>query len=333
MANIVETVKGWADNLRGLYAGAATNVYRSTNYGLLDVVSDYKWTLSKNFSKNNPSSFDEVPYIILTEYEVDQSTIVNQISYYATASYNAASRNTEMLSPYENLFPRKVTGNAYKFPYFSEVNFEINTPIWKSLDTLEAGKSAVEGIVSFFGGEKAGQAAGAVINAAAAGGTAALAATYPRVGVMDRPRLWESHDMRSINVKFPLFNTVGPDDWKKNRALCWILINANLYTKRDFITSIPPVYYEIEIPGQHYSYASCVTKLTINNRGNMRMLKDENGRDSLVPDAYEIDMTLTDMVMPSRNLFQSIGNPKVISQNAQQINNAAATSAQQSANQ
>jgi hypothetical protein len=88
--------------------------------------------------------------------------------------------------------------------------------------------------------------------------------------------------------------------------LCWVLVNQNLFYKRDFITGIPPVYYEIIIPGQHYSFAACVTNLTINNRGNMRTLKDNNGNDAIVPDVYEVVMTLTDMVMPSRNLFRAI---------------------------
>jgi hypothetical protein len=84
-----------------------------------------------------------------------------------------------------------------------------------------------------------------------------------------------------------------------------MLVNQNLFRKRDFITGIPPVYYEILIPGQHYSLAACVTNLVIYNRGNMRRLFDGN-TSVVVPDVYEINMTLTDMTMPSRNLFQAV---------------------------
>ena len=123
---------------------------------------------------------------------------------------------------------------------------------------------------------------------------------------MDRPKLWSSHEFRTIEIKFPLFNTVGPSDWIKNRDLCWQLVNQNLFAKRDFITGIPPVYYEILIPGQHYSYAASVTNLTIYNRGNMRTLLDKSGGPTIVPDVYEVNITLQDLVMPSQNLFQSI---------------------------
>jgi hypothetical protein len=114
------------------------------------------------------------------------------------------------------------------------------------------------------------------------------------------------HQYRTTEIKFPLFNTVGPDDWKKNRDLCWLLLNQNLFTKRDIITGIPPVYYEIIVPGQHYSYASSVTNLTIYNRGNMRTMLDDSDNSCVVPDVYEVNISLTDMVMPSRNLLQSL---------------------------
>lgn len=250
-----------------------------------DVVKDYPWTLSKKK--------DEVPEVKLVEFEVDESTIVNQISYYLSGIKGQASSEDDKdpLSPYKNLFSRKPTENNFRFPYFSDVNFEVSTPVWQTLDAVEQGANAI-GLGDVFKGIEGVYKTG-------------LAAVYPRVGIMDRPRVWQNHEFRTINIKFPLFNTLNPDDWEKNRELCWVLVNNNLFSKRDFITSNPPVYYEVTIPGQHYSFASCVTNLTINNRGNMRALKDRNGTVSTVPDAYEVNMTLTDMVMPSRNLFQN----------------------------
>lgn len=297
---------------------ASDYLYRG-NYINENVIEDYRWTLSQ------PKSFSEIPSVILTQFEVDESTIVTQISYYARAAYKAGTGNQDPLGPYQGLFPKKEPTGRYQFPYFSDVNFEINTPVWQSLDTLgEMGKAVQSGIGTIFGEKVAGYA-GQIGSALAGAGMATMAAVYPKVGIMDRPRLWQNHDFRSINIKFPLFNTYDPNDWEKNRRLCWMLINDNLYTKRDFITSIPPVFYEVEIPGQHFSYASCVTNLTVYNRGNMRMLKDSSGKDCVVPDAYEINMTLTDMVMPSKNLFQAVGNSKVVassSREEQAVNNS-----------
>jgi hypothetical protein len=298
----------------GLKGSAGANIWNATDMGTIDVVENYRWTLSP------PKSFDEVPYITLVEYEVDESSIVTQFSYYASAVSNAVTRDTDMLSPYENLFPRTKTGNIYKFPYFSDVNFEVNTPVWQSLDTLGDLGNAGKSLIGTLFGKGAAETAGNIGSTIGNIGMGAMAAAYPKIGIMDRPRLWQSHDFRTINIKFPLFNTYDVNDWEKNRGLCWMLTNANLYLKRDFITSIPPVYYELEIPGQHYSYASCVTNLTIYNRGNMRMLQSGNGKSSVVPDAYEVNLTLTDMVMPSKNLFQSIDNNIIQSSDTKEKN-------------
>lgn len=269
-----------------------------------DVVTKYKWTLS-NINYNDQDSLNEVPHIVLKEYEIDESTIQTQFDYYSRA-VTEGGITTDKLNPYKELFPRKETGNIFRFPYFSDINFEINTPPWQSLDGIEqVGKFAGD-TVGFLFGEGAGQFTADLLNKGAKLGTAALAAAYPKVGIMDRPKLWERHDFRALEIKFPLFNTVNPNDWKANRSLCWLLVNQNLYTKKSFITGIPPVYYEAVIPGQHYSYAAAVTNLVIYNRGNMRQLIDDQGLKVMVPDAYEVNMTLTDMVMPSRNLFQAI---------------------------
>jgi len=295
------TGSGQYDSVKKLLEGTAGQNLTRVNGFVVDVVKEYPWTLSKNQELLN-----EVPYAILVEFAVDESTIQQQISYYGTAVATALEGNTNPLAPYEKLFPRNSTGNVYSFPYFSDINFQVNTPSWQSLDTLEQGQKFAEGIGGFLFGDEGAKNVGRIIEGAAVTAGAALAAAYPKVGIMDRPKLWSSHDFRTIEIKFPLFNTVGPNDWIKNRDLCWQLVNQNLFTKRDFVTGIPPVYYEILIPGQHYSYAASVTNLTIYNRGNMRTLLDNDGGPTIVPDVYEVNITLQDLVMPSQNLFQSI---------------------------
>jgi hypothetical protein len=294
------TGSGQLDDTKPLFGGSAKNLYRGSGL-VYDIVKEYPWTLSKN-----PELLKEVPYAILVEYAVDESTIQQQISYYSTAVATAVASNEDILAPYKKLFPRNTTGNVYALPYFSDINFQINTPSWQSLDTLEQGQKFAEGLGGFLFGETGAKAVGSIIEGAATTAGAALAAAYPKVGIMDRPKLWSSHEFRTIEIKFPLFNTVGPSDWIKNRDLCWQLVNQNLFTKRDFITGIPPVYYEILIPGQHYSFAASVTNLTIYNRGNMRTLIDSKGGPTIVPDVYEVNITLQDLVMPSQNLFQAI---------------------------
>lgn len=287
-------------------SGSLASLYKpgpASNNGKINVVKDFPWTLSKSVRETAPT-------VTVTEFEINESQIKRQSLFYGAGTVNAFGTR-DILDVYKQLYPKdKATGFQYSFPYFSDINFEVNTPMWDSLDTLEAAKNTITGIAGALGGKGVQQLIGKGIDVVGAGAMTGLAAMYPKVGITDRPRLWNSHEPRSISVKFPLFNTYSPDDWFKNRELCELLVNQNLYNKRDFITSVPPVFYELKIPGQHYSVASCVTNLTIYNRGNMRIIPYD-GKNYNVPDVYEIDITFTDMVMPSKNMFQSINNQVV----------------------
>jgi hypothetical protein len=259
----------------------------------------------------------------LKEFPVNESTIYRQTAAYGTGGLdtivNLVATSQDPLAAYDSLFPKsKSTGFRYVLPYFSDVNFSVSTPEWASLDGLEELGGVVKQGANVFA-EGLGDLIGGAASTVGKIGAGAYGTMYPKVGIMDRPRLWKEHAPRTIEIKFNLFNTQHPDDWKKNRDLCMLLINQNLYNKRDFITGIPPVFYEILVPGQHYSYAACVTNITVFNKGNMRTLKmDEQGvagfiPSAIVPDAYEISISLTDMVVPSKNLFQQINNKEVYS--------------------
>jgi hypothetical protein len=270
--------------------------------GLVDVVNKYYWTLTL------PASRKEIPYIRLKEYEVNETTISNQIEFY-TKGIGVAPTGSGPLAAYDGLFPKdNPTGFTYEMPFYTDVNLEVTSPEWTSVDTLEAAKG---GIVGFAGAldPALGRLFEGGIDLASNAAGAFLSLNYPKVGIMDRPKLWQSHNFRTYTIKFPLFNTFNPDanypEWIKNRQLCELLINQNLYNKLSFITGVPPVFYDVLIPGQHYCPASCVTNITINNRGNVRLLQHQS-KDYNVPDVYDVSITLTDLVIPSKNLFQSI---------------------------
>jgi hypothetical protein len=309
---------------------AAGNKYTNSKSTHYNVVTDHPWSLSK--VNSSPDLLKEVPYITLKEYEVGESFIANQFAYYtgnivANVGNETLTKATNYLTqlggygnliksdapnpltPYENLYKKDgttETGNIYTFPYFDDINFEINTPPWETIDALAEAGNAAGSLTKAILGNTRGEAVNKFTENTGKVFSAGLATTAPKIGIADKPRLWSSHSPRSINIKFPLFNTLNSTDWVKNRGLCWVLVNQNLFTKLDFISNVPPVFYEISIPGQHYSYAAAVTRLTINNRGNMRNLLDPNKYSCIVPDAYEVNITLEDLVMPSRNLFQAI---------------------------
>lgn len=328
MANLFvprqQTTANGQKSLAPIYAPPPGN---DGSYAYVNITKDYPWTLSESVRET-------APRVILREFQINETTIRRQAAFYAGAAeyvpgfvgQKAAGfigelakqknifHSSQKLDAYKELYPKdKPTGFVYDMPYFSDINFEVNTPQWKSLDGLEAVKSIISGGGKLVGGQKLAEGLESLMGLGGGAAMAGIASTYPKVGITDRPRLWDSHELRNIEIKFPLFNTYGPDDWKRNRELCELLVNQNLYNKRDLITSIPPVFYELLIFGQHFSWASCVTRLTIYNRGNMRLLRDETGSYN-VPDVYEVNLTLTDMVMPSKNMFQSINDNVVVTE-------------------
>lgn len=136
---------------------------------------------------------------------------------------------------------------------------------------------------------------------------------------IDRPQMWNSTVPRSFNVGFPLFNTLtqpNQKNWQeqivKNWELCYLLTYQNLINKQNLFTGKVPVFYQIDIPGVHFSKAGFIQNLQILNIGNIRALElTINGtvKPVNVPDAYFINFTITDFFMPSKNFMSLIGDP------------------------
>lgn len=136
---------------------------------------------------------------------------------------------------------------------------------------------------------------------------------------IDKPHIWNNTTPRSFNISFPLYNTLTQPEtqnnkWNeqilKNWEFCYLLTYQNLYNKRNLFSGIPPVFYEIDIPGIHYTKAAYIQNLRISNVGNIRsMTLPIDGTDQIVnvPDAYLINFTITDFFMPSKNFMSSIG--------------------------
>lgn len=311
-----------SDQSSTLGQGSLAKIYRFGSATTIDVVSQYAWTLSPptpDACTEEDNVRTNTPIIELREFEVNESTISRQLQFYLDGLVGSE----DYLSAYDDLFPKdQPTNIVYRLPFFTDVNFEVTSPPWQSLDTVEQLYEGTKDVVlkgtkTLFG-RGAGEITEKIIDMTESGAKAAMALSYPKIGIMDRPKLWTNHDYRTINISFPLFNTYnfdqsenGSPEWVKNRELCFLLTYQNLFNKRSFITGIPPVFYEVLAPGQHFSIASCITNLTINNRGNMRLMTGSNGIPVSVPDVYDVNITLTDMVMPSKNQMQAAYNEQV----------------------
>lgn len=137
----------------------------------------------------------------------------------------------------------------------------------------------------------------------------------PAVGLMDPPHIWKGAQNRVYSFQFPLYNISSTGSShsieliQKNWEFCYLLTYQNLVNKRNYYTGIPPVFYEVTIPGVHYCKASYISDLTIINLGNIRLMKLPINNipecEVLIPDAWSIQITLTDLLQPSKNLLQA----------------------------
>lgn len=217
----------------------------------------------------------------------------------------------DILETYDEIWPDNPTNFEYYFPYFSKTQYELTTPQWQQTDAVG---QAIAGGLSQAGTAVAQSkgaldktainlgTASAIIKGAEAAAEFALKAVYPVAGIVDRPRVFTNHNERTVTIQFPLYNTKGEFDWIYNRRFITTFASQNLFQKRDFITGLPPVYYRVYVPGQYFSFASCVTNFTVENLGNVRLEYE----DIIVPDAYQVTITLTEMLMPSLNQYQAV---------------------------
>ena len=282
--------------------GLAPDFVPKSGKELVDIIRDYPWTLSDVKYRN------DIPYIQLKEYAVQEAQLKTQALFYTTGLSRLADTGPQsVLSPYDFIFPRdKPTGWQYKFPFFNKENFRLNTTEWQSVDFINTVKSAISKIPI------AGEAISTGIDIAEAASNIYLGFNYSSVGVYDRPKFFAGHQNKTISISFPLYNTETPADsqdpiWEKNREFIYLFHYQNLYNKRDFTTGIPPVFYEVYIPGQHYSPACHVSSFDVQNLGNTRMEYSQGNPDVpvIVPDAYQVTIELTDMIMPNKNAMEA----------------------------
>jgi uncharacterized membrane protein YgcG len=313
--------------------GAGGQLEPGSYGGDINVVTGWPWTLTP------PSSpaLDEVPYVWMKEYLYLESQMRAEATTSLALPKGLAAAATDGVSssPYDKLYDHdNPTNFSYTFPYFDNTAYS-TTNTWQEVSDeglvgglIKEGAGALEGLGSRRGGKLGrlmnlgGKAIGQASDKMGLVKDLAFKATSPSAKAIDKPKLWVNGEARSLSISFPLYNTIVTgkeqnysDIIQKNWELCYLLTYQNLFNKRTYFTNTPPVFYEVVVPGVHYSKASYVSNLKITHAGNIRSMKFDwlgNGSaDYNIPDAYIVNITLQDMLVNSKNLFNVVGNPQV----------------------
>lgn len=115
---------------------------------------------------------------------------------------------------------------------------------------------------------------------------------------INQPRVWSGSQDATYMVKFLLFNTLAVADIKRNAILKRRLQMSTLHDQQSVIMASPPALFEVEIPGVRYSPAAVISNLAVNNVGQINYIDGVN-----VPDAYEIQITITELITESRQIL------------------------------
>jgi hypothetical protein len=294
-------------------------VLEPVNQNPINVHGDFDW--------KNRSDVDEVPAIILRERTLTMGGLARTISNvydYAKKTVEAAAQGAEdggamgsfvaavgaVSEPYANMYVTAPTGFTYHLPWLlnNGSNLRKITNTWtdeqgnKMSSSGTAGNNQSTGMV----GDIIGTAAGI-----------ALGAATPGVG-MEKIQSFSQTSNFSLNISFPLYNTVSIESAFKNYCFISLITYQNLKNRTSLISYVPPCVYEVESVGGGgvYMPIACVENLSIENIGTTRLLKEFQSFVGdvplLMPEAYMVNITLRELIPQSSNIFATtMGGRKV----------------------
>lgn len=282
--------------------------------GEIDVVKDFHWAVfdgSKEIPRNR------VPSIRLTEYQPTGSQTIAGIEKLIENAIGSFRSVGESLDYYKSLYNAKPTGNTYILPYFTSSlrsksnEWETNSIVKNKFSAaISQEKSAAEG--SSTDNKKGLQnRLNQVATIAKGAAVAGSIFTGSELGV-EFPKQWKgSQGVAEYNFSIILHNTMSLQSTQQNWALVTLLTYNNSYNRRNLILQDAPALYKVEIPGVRYSPASIMKNISVTMLGQMRKyspqeLLGSSGGEIIMPEAYQIEITMEDLFAESRQLLSWI---------------------------
>jgi hypothetical protein len=268
--------------------------------GNIDILNKFRW-------KTNDGLTDEVPYVILMEYELPYgmwtSRLTNILDSVKSALYSGDS------DPYIKLYTGTATGFSYVLPYLLKNGDSVRGSgvknAWKEVDITQS-----VGKVPLVGRDLAGIGKSISDTLQVVGET--FSPGYGTEKIMN----YSSTERKSITITFPLYNTVDEGEAINNFDFVNLFALQNLKTRTSWLTFVPPKLYVVEGVGLGgiYMPACYVSNYDFKAIGTTRYVKayGNSGKDYLIPEAYKVSITLTELVPESSNImWGALGGPKV----------------------
>jgi hypothetical protein len=222
----------------------------------------------------------ELPYIEMVGYQQTYSDAIVSLNFWK-------ERVTGDANPYKGLYmgePR----STYILPFFSDYHHGVTQNWQENQGPLgELVKKATDAL----------ETVGKVV--------------YPAAGIL-YPKSYAGSQPATYTFGFTLLNTnagTSPSDDIQNN----ILMNAsfvedfmadNLHDQNGALSVLPPLIYEVYIPGVRWAPAAVVSNVTITNKGSMNdgsVFGFEKGY--IYPDAWDVQITITELINESKKIW------------------------------
>ena len=218
--------------------------------------------------------------------------------------------NSDILAPYKYLYITQPTEKKFVFPLLSQdASFSPVKNTWgatsKLPGILESPLSIAKDAIDSF--SALANLTSQVLSLR--GGTSvdignhreiAKSYTYPQDG-------------DSLTVNFTLYNTTKLNAWKDNYRFLFLFILRNLPLRIDTTSFIPPLLYDIYVPGSKRLPVCSVGSINVNPKGMMRTMKcpniipgyvtADNNMVVNIPEAWEVSIVFKSLIAPSINLM------------------------------
>lgn len=256
------------------------------------------------FSNNDNNKKDDDEGVISNiAKELEEFAKAKSPEFQKLLAENNLSDST-ILTPYKYLYITKATKKKFVFPILNNTSSftEINN-IWGAseklpgiiqlamdslydmVDSLSIGTNLVESGKSLLEGK-----AGSISRVR----EIAKSFQYPEDG-------------DTVVVNFTLYNTTKLDAWKDNYKFLYLFALRNLPLRIDAMSFLPPMLYDVIIPGTKRLPVCSVSNMTIEPKGMTRVLKCENflGKGEVpvnVPEAWDVSISFKSLIGHSANL-------------------------------
>lgn len=296
--------------------------------GIIDVYRTFDWTTSPI----NNADFDataKTPFAKLTEYRMDDASIINSMLYYVQAfgdqigtvaniaAPNAVDgirnltstvrsavlgvagkdvNNFEKLSdnpwlkPYDGLYSLTPTAFEYYLPYFENDAFNRIESSYKDMTS--------PGLDGFRKGAE---------------GTMGFGKLIAPGQYIEAPQMFALSDANApqIDIKFPLLNTLSFEGAVKNYQLLWLLAFQNTPQRVTKSVVEMPRMYDVRIPGVTFMKYAYIQSMKVDFIGVRRRVtipmpacpKNPPEAEVIMPDAYQVTITLKSTIMNANNMM------------------------------